>query len=120
MQPKHIKATLLAAASVFAVSALAQQDSTTAGIEAYREALQDGNPADLYVDSGAEIWKKKAGPKDASLEKCDLGLGDRDLDTRGTSGNVSSTQELHLLLGPRLEEHDDKYHEGQTAEFTEG
>jgi sulfur-oxidizing protein SoxA len=75
MQPKHMKATLLAAASVFAASALAQQDSTTAGIEAYREALQDGNPADLYVDSGAEIWKKKAGPKDASLEKCDLGLG---------------------------------------------
>jgi len=74
MRAKHMKATLLAAAVVFAVGAEAQ-DNTTAGIEAYREALQDGNPADLYVDSGAEIWKKKAGPKDASLEKCDLGLG---------------------------------------------
>ena len=74
MRAKHMKATLLAAAAVFAVGAQAQ-DNTTAGIEAYREALQDGNPADLYVDSGAEIWKKKAGPKDASLEKCDLGLG---------------------------------------------
>ena len=75
MRTHYLKASLLVAASTVAVSALAQQDSTTAGIEAYREALQDGNPADLYVDSGAEIWKKKAGPKDASLEKCDLGLG---------------------------------------------
>ena len=74
MRANHIKASLLAAATVFTVGAQAQ-DNTTAGIEAYREALQDGNPADLYVDSGAEIWKKKAGPKNASLEKCDLGLG---------------------------------------------
>jgi len=75
MRAQHLKASLLVAAAAFAVGAQAQQDSTSAGIEAYREALQDGNPADLYVDSGAEIWKKKAGPKEASLEKCDLGLG---------------------------------------------
>ena len=74
MRAKTMKASLLVAVTAFAVGAQAQ-DSTSAGIEAYREALQDGNPADLYVDSGAEIWKKKAGPKDASLEKCDLGLG---------------------------------------------
>ena len=74
MRAKTMKASLLVAATAFAFGAQAQ-DSTSAGIEAYREALQDGNPADLFVDSGAEIWKKKAGPKNASLEKCDLGLG---------------------------------------------
>lgn len=55
MRAQHLKASLLVAAAAFAVGAQAQQDSTSAGIEAYREALQDGNPADLYVDSGAEI-----------------------------------------------------------------
>jgi L-cysteine S-thiosulfotransferase len=75
MRAQYLKASLFFAVTALAISAQAQQDSTTAGIEAYREALQDGNPADLFVDSGAEIWKKKAGPKNASLEKCDLGLG---------------------------------------------
>jgi len=56
--------------------ALSQQDkSTIEEIERYRQALADGNPADLWEMRGEGIWKQKRGPKNASLEKCDLGLG---------------------------------------------
>ncbi|MCZ2103651.1 MAG: sulfur oxidation c-type cytochrome SoxA [Comamonadaceae bacterium] len=51
------------------------QKTSTEAIEEYREMLQDGNPADLYEMKGEELWKKARGPKNASLEKCDLGLG---------------------------------------------
>lgn len=44
-------------------------------IEEYRQALAGGNPAELWEARGEEMWKKKAGPKNASLETCDLGLG---------------------------------------------
>ena len=44
-------------------------------IAKYREMIADGNPAELYEMSGEELWKKPAGPKSATLEKCDLGLG---------------------------------------------
>lgn len=63
------------AAMTGAPTAYAQKDKALEGIDAYREALQDGNPAELYEASGEELWKKPAGPKNASLETCDLGLG---------------------------------------------
>jgi len=44
-------------------------------IAKYREMIADGNPSELYEMSGEELWKKPGGPKQASLEKCDLGLG---------------------------------------------
>lgn len=58
-----------------AAAAFAQQDKSIESIEKYREALKDGNPAELFEATGEELWKKKAGPKNASLEQCDLGLG---------------------------------------------
>jgi len=54
--------------------ALAQQD-TLREIERYRQLLQEGNPAELYEARGEELWKTPRGPKNASLERCDLGLG---------------------------------------------
>jgi len=51
------------------------QDETTRGIEQYRQLLQDGNPAELYEMEGEELWATPAGPNNASLETCDLGLG---------------------------------------------
>ena len=47
----------------------------TAEIEKYRAMIADGNPSDLYEMAGEELWTKKMGPKNASLEKCDLGMG---------------------------------------------
>lgn len=55
--------------------ALETKTETEKGIDRYRELIADGNPADLYEMEGEEIWKKPAGPKNASFEKCDLGLG---------------------------------------------
>lgn len=51
-------------------------DATILAIEKYREALADGNPADLWEARGEGLWKQKRGPKNASLEACDLGLGE--------------------------------------------
>lgn len=70
------KALSLAALGALALGtpALAQK-STTQSIEEYREMLQDGNPAELYEMKGEELWKKKRGPKNASLAQCDLGKG---------------------------------------------
>jgi len=51
------------------------QGSTVDEIAKYRAALQDGNPAELWEARGADLWRQKRGPKSASLEQCDLGLG---------------------------------------------
>lgn len=51
------------------------QKSASDGIAEYREMLQDGNPAELFEAKGEDLWKKKRGPKNASLERCDLGKG---------------------------------------------
>ena len=65
-------ALLLVAAA--AGTAFAQKSSTEA-IDEYRELLADGNPAELFEMKGEELWKQKRGPKNASLEQCDLGKG---------------------------------------------
>jgi sulfur-oxidizing protein SoxA len=55
-------------------SALAQKSAIEA-IEEYRAQLADGNPAELFEAKGEDLWKQKRGPKNASLEQCDLGKG---------------------------------------------
>lgn len=34
-----------------------------------------GNPADFNIDDGKKLWTEKRGPKNASMEQCNLGLG---------------------------------------------
>ncbi|MDI9335565.1 MAG: sulfur oxidation c-type cytochrome SoxA [Gammaproteobacteria bacterium] len=53
----------------------AQNKTSTEAIDEYRRMLADGNPAELYEAKGEGIWKQKRGPKNASLEQCDLGKG---------------------------------------------
>jgi len=53
---------------------VAQQDAQKE-VERYRQLLAEGNPADLFEARGEELWKTPRGPKKASLEQCDLGLG---------------------------------------------
>ena len=61
---------------VAALSAAVQAQKTTAeGIAEYRAMLADGNPAELFEAKGAALWKQARGPKNVSLEKCDLGKG---------------------------------------------
>ena len=53
----------------------AQAKSAADSIAEYRKLLEDGNPAELFEAKGEGLWKQKRGPKNASLEACDLGKG---------------------------------------------
>ncbi|HEY2862596.1 MAG TPA: sulfur oxidation c-type cytochrome SoxA [Casimicrobiaceae bacterium] len=66
-----VAAGLLLGASFTALA----QSSTAEGIAKYREALQEGNPAELWEARGEALWKSPRGPRSVSLEQCDLGLG---------------------------------------------
>lgn len=66
---------IFCALAVWAGGAAAQQRSAVEEIERYRASLTDGNPAELWEARGAALWKEKRGPKNASLEQCDIGLG---------------------------------------------
>jgi sulfur-oxidizing protein SoxA len=75
--------TTAAAAAAFAAAlsaslclpAMAQSKSAADGIAEYRKMLEDGNPAELFEAKGESLWKTRRGPKNASLERCDLGKG---------------------------------------------
>lgn len=75
-KPLTVAAALLAAcaAALVTLPSMAQK-SAADGIAEYRAMLADGNPAELFEAKGEAIWKQKRGPKQASLEQCDLGLG---------------------------------------------
>jgi L-cysteine S-thiosulfotransferase len=62
-----------AVAAVVAVGARADDG----GLAQYHAMLADpfANPAWFAVDRGEDLWKTPAGPKNATLEDCDLGLG---------------------------------------------
>jgi sulfur-oxidizing protein SoxA len=64
----------LALASLLPFAAQAQK-SAADGIAEYRKMLEDGNPAELFEAKGEELWKQPRGPKKATLQACDLGLG---------------------------------------------
>ncbi len=56
-------------------AASAPKDAVTAEFEKFREVMEDASPAELFEAKGEELWKTRRGPKNASLEQCDLGLG---------------------------------------------
>ncbi len=75
---KHLKtgrATLALAVLLALPSVGGAQEMVNA--EAYRAALQDkfANPGTMVSDRGEALFKTPRGPKNASLEKCDFGLG---------------------------------------------
>jgi len=65
-------ALLTAALALAASPAVAQQKSQ---FEQYQKMVGEDSPAELFVLVGADLWRKKQGPKNASLERCDLGKG---------------------------------------------
>ena len=71
--------TALAACCSFALATLAHaqapSDPTEAEFEKFRAVMEEANPAELFEVKGEELWKARRGPKNASLEQCDLGLG---------------------------------------------
>jgi sulfur-oxidizing protein SoxA len=72
-----VKALWIGAAGLMglALSPAQAQKSSADAIAEYRKMLEDGNPADLFEAKGEALWKRKRGPKNASLERCDLGKG---------------------------------------------
>lgn len=74
-----MKRTLVAALAAglcgIALAQPAAPKSSADGIAEYRKMLEDGNPADLFEAKGENLWKTRRGPKNASLEACDLGKG---------------------------------------------
>jgi sulfur-oxidizing protein SoxA len=72
------RALLAIMVSASAVAALAQDEETEKAIERYRQMLKQdpwSNPGLLDADRGEALWATARGPKNASLQGCDLGLG---------------------------------------------
>lgn len=71
----HFTWALLGLTALLISPVASAQKTTAEGIAEYRAMLADGNPAELYEAKGEALWKQARGPKNASLEKCDLGKG---------------------------------------------
>ena len=69
-----LSAALVVLGGVVAWPVMAQKTAAD-GIAEYRALLADGNPSELFEAKGEALWKQKRGPKNESLEKCDLGKG---------------------------------------------
>lgn len=69
------KSGLAALALSLPFCAMSQEGDVPAA--AYRAALQDkfANPGTMVIDRGEELFNAKRGPKNASLGRCDFGLG---------------------------------------------
>lgn len=65
-----LAAAVFLAAWVPAQGPLAQGDLTIG-----RKMLAEDNPGELWIDKGKKLFYEKRGPKNASLEQCDFGLG---------------------------------------------
>jgi sulfur-oxidizing protein SoxA len=70
-----MKKTAMLVSGCLAAGAVLAQKSATQSIEEYRAMLADGNPAELFEAKGEALWAQKRGPKNVSLQACDLGKG---------------------------------------------
>jgi sulfur-oxidizing protein SoxA len=57
------------------IGGVVHAQSTEDELAKYRQMLADDNPADLIEAKGAELWNTPRGPKQVSLQQCDLGKG---------------------------------------------
>lgn len=71
MKRNTTRAAVCAAALTLAATASAQ-DSPFAK---YQQMTAEGSPVELFELVGEELWKKPQGPRNVSLEQCDLGKG---------------------------------------------
>lgn len=64
-----------AAAGLALAFALAPVSAEQSPYAEYQRMTAENAPIELYELAGEEAWKKKQGPKNVSLEQCDLGQG---------------------------------------------
>src|SRR5512134_896574 len=65
------RSSALLAVIAFAAGSAAAQSR----FEQYQKMVAENSPVELFELQGEALWKKKQGPKDVSLEQCDLGMG---------------------------------------------
>lgn len=65
------RSALLTAALALAAGPAAAQSQ----FEKYQKMVAESSPVELFELVGEDLWKKKQGPKNTSLEACDLGEG---------------------------------------------
>ncbi len=75
MNNNVLKSAFLVLAFAAYLPTASAEGSASDEIAKYREMISDGNPAEFDEMRGEELWKKPGGPRNASLEKCDLGKG---------------------------------------------
>ncbi len=83
MASSHVASRLLRAASwciaaavaAATASAIGQDNRALEQVQKYRQMLEEGNPAELSQARGEDLWATPRGPKRATLQRCDLGLG---------------------------------------------
>lgn len=66
---------LLSAVCLFVPAPAGADQRLEETVRQYREALKDASPGELWVVMGEELFRAQRGPKNASLEACDFGLG---------------------------------------------
>jgi sulfur-oxidizing protein SoxA len=74
-QQKEMAAPVKKARAPMKTAAKTQKSAIAAEFEKFRNIMEEASPAELFEAKGEELWKARRGPKKASLEKCDLGLG---------------------------------------------
>ena len=67
--------TAVLAGVSLATVAMSQDDHALEEVRKYRQMLEEGNPAELAQARGEALWVTRQGPKQSTLEQCDLGLG---------------------------------------------
>jgi len=63
------------AAACFSAAMAAAHAQSNDPLGVGRQMLEQDNPGDLWIDKGKELFHQKRGPKNASLEQCDFGMG---------------------------------------------
>lgn len=67
-----MRVIMCSAVLAFALTPASAQESQFAE---YQKMTAEGSPVELFELVGEDLWKKAQGPKNVSLEKCDLGKG---------------------------------------------
>jgi L-cysteine S-thiosulfotransferase len=78
--PRSRSGIVALAAVCLAVWTLQAQGQASDPLGVGRKMLVEDNPGDLWIDRGKKLFYEKRGPKNASLEQCDFGLGPGKLD----------------------------------------
>ena len=69
------KAAAFLLASFAAWGTALAQGKADAGLEVGRQMLAEDNPGELWVLRGERLFREQRGPRKASLEQCDFGMG---------------------------------------------